>query len=221
MFKNSWHPPPPRWIKLNVDASPLQNNQAGIAEVIRDHKGIFIMDFGKKLILWDSPLLELLAAVAIKDELNDWMFDYQGLISEGDNVNIMKKLQRSVEKIRWICKDILANYLSSLYGFNKFLFHFVSRDCNKGQFLMGDESTLSASKDEIVIPGHYHEIRIGSDFKFFDILQKREQIKPLRIEVSYEVGLEHEYKEEVAAFHEVDYEAESQTEGAIFLELEE
>ncbi|XP_020674422.1 uncharacterized protein LOC110093778 [Dendrobium catenatum] len=37
--QNSWCPPPKDWIKINVDASLISSNQAGIGGIFRDHKG--------------------------------------------------------------------------------------------------------------------------------------------------------------------------------------
>ncbi|KAL0903259.1 hypothetical protein M5K25_027621 [Dendrobium thyrsiflorum] len=58
---NHWHPPPPDWIKVNVDAALLPNNKAGIAAVFRDHKGRFLLAAGRDIIHWDASKLELMA----------------------------------------------------------------------------------------------------------------------------------------------------------------
>ncbi|KAL0906295.1 hypothetical protein M5K25_024778 [Dendrobium thyrsiflorum] len=96
MLLNRWHPPPPDWIKVNVDASLLPSYKAGIAGVFRDHKGRFLLAFGHRCVHWDISWLELLAIKSIMDSLSDWMFKFKGIIIEGDNINIIKYVQSLV-----------------------------------------------------------------------------------------------------------------------------
>ncbi|KAL0925470.1 hypothetical protein M5K25_003802 [Dendrobium thyrsiflorum] len=84
---NCWHPPPPDWIKVNVDAALLPNNKAGIAVVFRDHKGRFILAAGRDFMHWDASKLELLAVQFIKEFINERLLDCKGIIIEGDNQN--------------------------------------------------------------------------------------------------------------------------------------
>ncbi|KAL0906116.1 hypothetical protein M5K25_024581 [Dendrobium thyrsiflorum] len=95
---NRWHPPPPDWIKVNVDASLLPSYKAGIAGVFRDYNGRFPLAFGHACVHWDVSRLELLAIQSIKDVITDWMFNYKGLIIEGDNINIIKFLLDAVRR---------------------------------------------------------------------------------------------------------------------------
>ncbi|KAI0492265.1 hypothetical protein KFK09_026534 [Dendrobium nobile] len=94
-LSNNWHPPPPNWIKVNVDASLLSSYKAGIAAIIRGCKGRFLCAYGRSCIHWDIAQLELLAIHSLKDEIKDWMFKYKGLIIEGDNTNIISFYQSS------------------------------------------------------------------------------------------------------------------------------
>ncbi|XP_020675420.1 uncharacterized protein LOC110094514, partial [Dendrobium catenatum] len=50
---SSWHPPPPGWIKVNIDASVLPNNKAGIGGVFRDCKGCGLAAFAFQCLHWD------------------------------------------------------------------------------------------------------------------------------------------------------------------------
>ncbi|XP_020688383.1 uncharacterized protein LOC110103860 [Dendrobium catenatum] len=43
-----WHPPPPEWIKVNLDAALTNNYNGGIGGVFRDSKGRFLLAFGIK-----------------------------------------------------------------------------------------------------------------------------------------------------------------------------
>ncbi|XP_020687312.1 uncharacterized protein LOC110103088 [Dendrobium catenatum] len=125
----SWHPPPPGWIKINVDASLLRNNVAGFGGVARDDKGRFLIAFGAKLMHWDIAQMELMAVLYLKNIIRDWMIEAQGVIIEGDNFNIIKIL-RLVMKT-WKVSKIIDDNLAFLLDFNQVLFSFSNRDCNK------------------------------------------------------------------------------------------
>ncbi|KAH0461442.1 hypothetical protein IEQ34_009017 [Dendrobium chrysotoxum] len=97
----SWHPPPPRWIKVNIDATLLQSYKASIGGVFRDRKGRFIVAFGFKCIHWDNGYLELLAICSLKKVVKEWMMEANGIIIVGDNYNIIKYLQDSIGEGLW------------------------------------------------------------------------------------------------------------------------
>ncbi|KAL0907988.1 hypothetical protein M5K25_022448 [Dendrobium thyrsiflorum] len=128
---NSWHPPPLDWIKVNVDASLLRTNLAGIGGVFRDHKGRLIMAFGRNMFHWDVAQLEMEAVVSLQEYIQDWMLECKGLIIEGDNLNIIKFIQSYLNKKKWCSDKWLDNNLFFLKDFNKVIFHHVHRDCNK------------------------------------------------------------------------------------------
>ncbi|XP_020704935.1 uncharacterized protein LOC110115877 [Dendrobium catenatum] len=62
-----WHPPPPSWIKINVDAAIKKNNIAGIGGVARDGNGRFLISFGYQLLHWDAAQLEMVAVLYLKN----------------------------------------------------------------------------------------------------------------------------------------------------------
>ncbi|KAI0530979.1 hypothetical protein KFK09_000528 [Dendrobium nobile] len=99
LLEKIWHPPPPGWIKINLDASLLRSNKGGTGGVIRDCKGRLLLAFGKPCIHWDIAHLELLSIEMIKDIIQDWMLEYKGVIIEGDNANIMKLIQDTLKKV--------------------------------------------------------------------------------------------------------------------------
>ncbi|KAI0516092.1 hypothetical protein KFK09_008764 [Dendrobium nobile] len=70
-----WHPPPPGWIKINVDASLKRDNMAGIGGIARDEKGRFWVAFGAHCLHWDISQLELLAVFYLKNVVKEWMFE--------------------------------------------------------------------------------------------------------------------------------------------------
>ncbi|KAI0513486.1 hypothetical protein KFK09_009510 [Dendrobium nobile] len=97
-LSNNWHPPPPNWIKANVDASLTSSYKAGIAAVFRDNKGRFLYAYGKSFTHWDIGQLELLAINSIKEEINEWMFKYNGILIEVDNSNIISFFKKVLNK---------------------------------------------------------------------------------------------------------------------------
>ncbi|XP_020684615.2 uncharacterized protein LOC110101165 [Dendrobium catenatum] len=97
LFEDRWCPPPPEWIKLNVDATLFPSYKGGIGGVIRDFKGRLIAAFGKPEIHWDITHLELLAITSGKDILKDWMHGYKCIIIESHNINIINLIHKKKE----------------------------------------------------------------------------------------------------------------------------
>ncbi|KAL0926249.1 hypothetical protein M5K25_002463 [Dendrobium thyrsiflorum] len=73
-----WHPPPPEWIKVNIDASLLRSNKSGIGGVFRDCKGRFLLAFGFSSFHWDISQLLMLAITSLKKFVQDWKLDAKG-----------------------------------------------------------------------------------------------------------------------------------------------
>ncbi|XP_020702482.1 uncharacterized protein LOC110114071 [Dendrobium catenatum] len=115
-LSNSWHPPPPGWIKINVDAALKCNNMAGIRGVVRDDKGQFLAAFGAQYVHWDIAQLELMVVYCLKNFLQDWMYKSQGVMIEGDNFNIIKVLQVALKG--WKNKERIDDNLAFLQDFN-------------------------------------------------------------------------------------------------------
>ncbi|KAL0923811.1 hypothetical protein M5K25_004589 [Dendrobium thyrsiflorum] len=86
----SWCPPPPRWIKANVDATISINNKAGIGVVFRDCKGRFLYAFGRSLLYRDIAQVEVLSILAVGDTIKDSMIQADRIIIESDNSNVIR-----------------------------------------------------------------------------------------------------------------------------------
>ncbi|PKU80193.1 Putative ribonuclease H protein [Dendrobium catenatum] len=124
-LSSHWHPPPPRWIKINVDGALKKNYRAGVGGVARDDKGRFLIAFGNTLQQWDAAQTELCAVLFLKNVVKDWMFEAQGLIIEGDNRNIIKFLQKSIKN--WKVSRAIEDSLAFLLDFKQVIFSYSSR----------------------------------------------------------------------------------------------
>ncbi|XP_028555487.1 uncharacterized protein LOC110107984 [Dendrobium catenatum] len=126
---SSWRPPPPGWVKINVDAAMCSNYLAGTAGVCRDDKGRLLLAFGTQHVHWDIGHLELQAVYMLKNFLQEWMVEAQGVIIEGDNFNIIKRLQQALKRFK--NKGFLEYDLSFVSEFNQITFSFTTRNGNK------------------------------------------------------------------------------------------
>ncbi|XP_028554355.1 uncharacterized protein LOC114580564 [Dendrobium catenatum] len=86
-------PPPPGWVKFNVDASLQPSGTAGLGIVARDVNGRLVVAVGKQIEHWDVTNVEIMAALAVKDAIRDWMMQMDGIIIEGDCLPAIKWLQ--------------------------------------------------------------------------------------------------------------------------------
>ncbi|KAL0906170.1 hypothetical protein M5K25_024641 [Dendrobium thyrsiflorum] len=117
-----WHPPPPEWIKLNIDASLVSNYIGGIGGVFRDHRGRFLYAWGVNCLHWDAAQLELFSIISIRNFVQDWMFECKGIIIEGDNQNIIQFVHKVFNKETVREGDLTKEDFSFLDGFNQVLF---------------------------------------------------------------------------------------------------
>ncbi|KAL0912002.1 hypothetical protein M5K25_017943 [Dendrobium thyrsiflorum] len=118
LSQNSWRPPPPGWVKANVDATLTSSNKADIGGVFRDSKGRFLYAFGSGCLHWDGAQVEVLSVLALKNFIEGWMHEAKGIIVEGDNYNVINFFQGLLNKEGLLnLKD-----LEFLDGFKQILF---------------------------------------------------------------------------------------------------
>ncbi|KAI0522556.1 hypothetical protein KFK09_004936 [Dendrobium nobile] len=106
----AWLPPPPGWIKCNVDASLSSNNLAGIGGVFRDDKGRFYGAFGFNINHWDIAQAEIHSILSLRKYVQEWMLDTKGFMIKGDNHNycLMKEI------LELHMKEVEMGYLSEV-----------------------------------------------------------------------------------------------------------
>ncbi|KAH0465209.1 hypothetical protein IEQ34_005312 [Dendrobium chrysotoxum] len=61
--------------------------------------------------------------------MQEWMYESQGVMIEGDNLNVIKILQAALKD--WKNKGRIDHNLSFLQDFNQALFSFCNRGCNR------------------------------------------------------------------------------------------
>ncbi|KAI0496443.1 hypothetical protein KFK09_022760 [Dendrobium nobile] len=127
-LSSHWHPPPPGWIKINVDGFLKKNCRAGVGGVARDDKGRFLLAFGNSLQHWDAAQTELCAVLFLKNVVKEWMFEAQGVIIEGDNKNIINLLQKSIKN--WKVNRDIEDNLAFLLDFKQVIFSYSSTSGN-------------------------------------------------------------------------------------------
>ncbi|KAL0907864.1 hypothetical protein M5K25_022310 [Dendrobium thyrsiflorum] len=128
----SWCPPPPRWIKANVDAAISINNKAGIGVIFRDYKGRFLYAFGRSLLHWDIAQVEVLSILAVGDIIKDWMTQADGIIIESDNSNVIRFFI-DIFNNNYLDKEGILNPkdLDFIQNFRLIHFNFAVRECNR------------------------------------------------------------------------------------------
>ncbi|KAI0488528.1 hypothetical protein KFK09_028363 [Dendrobium nobile] len=130
-FQTIWHHPPLGWIKINVDAALQPSYNAGIGGCFRDDKGILLVGFGENRTHWDIANLKLEAVMLVRKYLEPWMIECKGLIIEGDNINVIKFIQNSLNKAKWQSYNRIEENLLFLADFNKVIFNQIHRNCNR------------------------------------------------------------------------------------------
>ncbi|KAL0915080.1 hypothetical protein M5K25_015481 [Dendrobium thyrsiflorum] len=100
-----------------------------LAAVFRDHDGL-LLAIGKQIKYWDSTKAELIAVLAIKDAIQDWILEKDGIIIEGDCESVIKWFQNTIHaQSHSIHMD--AEYdISFFMDFKPVLFHYIPRESN-------------------------------------------------------------------------------------------
>ncbi|PKU64483.1 hypothetical protein MA16_Dca008406 [Dendrobium catenatum] len=139
LLYKSWHPLPPDWIKFNIDVSLLCSYKGGVGGVCRDHRGRLLLAFGRSCVHWDIAHVELLAIKIINEVFKDWMIEINGIIIEGDNINIIKLINKKIKAGKEGMGDI-----SFTNNFNHVICNWVNRDSNKLADLCTNYDILSS-----------------------------------------------------------------------------
>ncbi|KAL0923155.1 hypothetical protein M5K25_007201 [Dendrobium thyrsiflorum] len=114
---NRWHPPPPDWIKVNVDASLLPSYKAGVAGVFRDSRGRFLFAFGHECVHWDISSLELIAIKCLNEYFSYWMSKYEVMtyMPQDFRGTLIRQQRERSERNRQALVDALVNSGGSIH----------------------------------------------------------------------------------------------------------
>ena len=147
--QSSWSPPPPDWIKINVDAA-LSTTHASLAVVARDHLGVPIKIWAR-IIKVTSPLLAESEALLWATQLaakEGW----NQVIFEGDAKACFDAVNSPDLSPPWAIKTTTDNILSVRSSFMFSAFNWVRRSCNclahhVAKFSLCSLSSLFFNKD--------------------------------------------------------------------------
>ncbi|PKU70997.1 Putative ribonuclease H protein [Dendrobium catenatum] len=126
-----WCTPPPNWLKVNFDAALCSSNRAGLGLVVRDDLGRLIIAVGRMFEHWDPLQAELKAALAFAEIIEDWMYDREGLIVEGDSAEVVKWLQETYQPASRLHRIVDGPDLSFLCNFRQVIFQHIPRLSNR------------------------------------------------------------------------------------------
>ncbi|KAL0907753.1 hypothetical protein M5K25_022188 [Dendrobium thyrsiflorum] len=123
----------------SFSAIGIGRDPAGIGGVFRDHKGRFLLAFGKTCVHWDVDFLELSTILYAKEILKDWMFKYKGIVIEEDNTNIINFIQ----KANFASPSIMDESFT-FRDFDHIIFNCIDRSCNKLADLCANYALISS-----------------------------------------------------------------------------
>ncbi|KAK5836891.1 hypothetical protein PVK06_012696 [Gossypium arboreum] len=133
-----WQPPISGFIKLNFDASFLENSNTSISAVLaRDEEG-------QILGACTYPIADVANAFVAEARVCEWALyfvldmGFRNLILEGDSLTVIKKLT-SNKMDRSILSPISQNILSLERFFEKVSYQFVSREINRAAHALAME----------------------------------------------------------------------------------
>ena len=108
---NKWYPPPPSWLKINIDAAILRDFGVGLGWVARDHHGN-IVKMGVKRIKasWGADLAEVDAAKVALSHASKTGWSH--VILESNALGFIARLQSGFRGEAYI--DILLDDIRSL-----------------------------------------------------------------------------------------------------------
>lgn len=126
-----WCPPPPGWIKINIDGAVGCNREAGLGLVIRDSEGRVLLAAGHSTTHWDPGGAEMAALKVLGEFLPPSFFAVAGALIEGDCSNMIDYCRRSTANGggSWDVRD--ADGLEFLREFAQISFQLVRRSANR------------------------------------------------------------------------------------------
>ena len=125
--QQAWEPPPPGWIKLNVDAA-VSESFTSIATVARNDKGEVIKIWAKPISKC-TPIMAEASALLWGTQLahNE---KWSHVIFEGHAKNCIDPLSLKSSFSDWSIHNVISSAFSLKALFLGFKFDWIKRDCN-------------------------------------------------------------------------------------------
>ncbi|KAH0465194.1 hypothetical protein IEQ34_005297 [Dendrobium chrysotoxum] len=127
----------------------------------RDPKGRFLLDFGFNGLYWDISRQKFLAIQSLNVIMQDWMLDYEGIIIEGDNANIINFLHSLVKKSGGV---VVGNGMEEV-DFLKEFKHNENTSPNIG-ILSHDERLMSSAINPLKLLANQMAVSLGEALSF-------------------------------------------------------
>lgn len=118
-------------VEDNIDGALLQNNTIRIWIIFRDNLWKHIVAAGWSMLHWDNNKVELMSLHYIERIVKPWMLELNRVITEGDNIRLIKFMQNSKlhkDFKTWQLDCALFDYLKL---FHDILFVHTNRRNNK------------------------------------------------------------------------------------------
>lgn len=113
-----------------MDGALLPNHSGGLGAVFRDSEGQLIRAAGKQVTHWDAGQVEMLAISFIRDCLEQQHLDFDGIVIEGDNVNVLTHVKDRLQRRFWSTRPQDAYTFDFLLQFKQLIVNHVTRNSN-------------------------------------------------------------------------------------------
>ncbi|KAK8935604.1 hypothetical protein KSP39_PZI013846 [Platanthera zijinensis] len=127
----SWYPPPPGWIKINVDGSLQTSRQAGLGIVMRNEVGLVLMVAGFAWQHWDPGRVEFEPVCSIRRIVQPTLLNARGVIIEGDAANVMDFCSNVAKQTARSIVSQMEEDLTFLWEFSAVRFQYIGRAANR------------------------------------------------------------------------------------------
>ena len=139
-----WLPPPPSWIKVNVDGSVYWSlNRSGVGGVLRDTNGIWVGGFScvtSNCDVLHNELYAILHGLSFA-----WEKGYKEVICESDSLQAIKIVEASIDMHRHPCRRLLLEIQQLLARSWSVRFSHVYRSANRCADYLAKKGAISNS----------------------------------------------------------------------------
>jgi ribonuclease HI len=149
-YQTHWTPPPPGFVKINVDAA-VANSRTTLAVVARNEHGNIVKAWAKEHMAGDALFAEASAFLwALQLAKNSGM---QQIIVEGDAKLVVEALLKNANDVSWTIAAIISDALVLASSFSSCKFGWIKRDGNTVAHMLAkfaSQSNLVVCNNELI-----------------------------------------------------------------------